>query len=170
MNVADLIEKYAPEAAEFEVMLDGGEVFKFTAIQSFASLMQMKENGAKFLRTLRSDKCPPALAQFRDVDQVAASTAFYMHAVCIEPKWSQADWLNLATKAAWVFETLYQRMNTGQVRVQIEAEVDEVERLGESSSGTSGGATGSSSPGTSTESTQTNSTKRSKATSSSSSP
>lgn len=138
MNVADLISKYKPTEAEFDVRLDAETIFKFKVIQSYDDLKDLKEDAAKFVRVLQGDKCPPALKKFKHLSPATVSMAFFAKACCKAPEWSNADWLRLAAEAAWVFETIIEDMNRGQTKLQHESEIAEAERLGESLSATPG--------------------------------
>jgi hypothetical protein len=158
MNVNDIINAYQPTEVEFSFELDGGERFTFKAVTDYVELSAIKEKAAEFVRAMRAEgKCPPALAAFKDMPVPVLSSAFFLSSMCVSPTWSQADWLRLAKHSAWIFELLFNKMNQGQINVQVAREVAEVDRLGESSSSTPGDGTGSSLQETSTGATQTNS-------------
>jgi hypothetical protein len=143
MKPSDLIERFRPEADEFEVRLDVDTVFRFRAITDYAELTALKNAASKFVRKLMAGKFDKVAgwAEVRPDSAEVATCVYFMHATCVEPKWNHLDWLTLAKEGAWVFETVYSKMQAGQTRKRVEEDVDESERLGEGSSGTSGDET-----------------------------
>lgn len=157
MNVADLISKFKPVDSEFEVFLDAETSLKFKVVQSYDELKHLKAESLKFVKSVMGESCPKSLKAYQGVDPATLSIAFFAKAFCVDPKWSHADWLKLATEGAWVFESIVTGMNNGQMKAQQLAELSESERLGESSPRTRGGAKSSTSRKRSGANTQTNS-------------
>lgn len=134
---------------EFSITLPKGEVFTFRSVRDYSEIRKLALDGQKLAKAFKKGLVTPQLKAVAPSDDSVAAQAFMLAETSIEPKLTQYDVLRIAKGAGWLFAEIVRQYDAAQSKFASDTEVEETERLGESSIETSTGETSSSLPGTS---------------------
>jgi hypothetical protein len=139
MSIIDtLISSYTPvRDGNFSITLPQGEVLTFKAVNDYSEIRKLATDGAKFWKTLNSERCTPQLKAVKPADEGTAVQAFMLASTSIEPKLTQHDVLRIAKEAGWLFLEIVRQYDAVQAMKTAEVETEELEALGEDSAPTS---------------------------------
>lgn len=106
MDFDKLIADYkSPE--EFEVTLPGGEVFKFRGIPTHSALVAFNKAMATFIKSIKATCLVEEWKPYAPITPETAQKIYTVAELSVEPKITQLDAAKLAHGAPFLFETLY---------------------------------------------------------------
>ena len=106
MDFDKLIEDYkSPET--FDVQLPGGEVFTFRGIPTHSALVRFNQAMAVFVKSIKVTSGLDAWKPFAPITADTAGKIYTVSELSVEPKITQLEAAKLAHGAPFLFETLY---------------------------------------------------------------
>lgn len=164
--VAALAQTYPAAGAEFTVVLERGERFRFRQPRSMAELHSLRAAAASAVERYKARRVPPQLAEFCTGDDTAYFYVSVLAALCTgcaldgggwQAAPSESEWLELSAKLPSLVDTIRRHVDEQVTVTAYSALAADIEQKKTASGPTSSTATGSSSPETSGGSTPTNS-------------
>lgn len=114
--VRGLIEKYAPDAPDFEIESPWGDKMRFRVVTDLTEINAMKRGARQFAEMVSGKRCPVEWHPYVTHDIEVLGAAYALAELSVDPKITKLEALMLAKEAGPVVSFLQQAVDTRQMR------------------------------------------------------